>query len=301
MKRLPTLLLLLATLVSYASAQTHIDNDADEVVRYWDNSTAPHSNEESEAEQLNAKGHFSHISETVFYLYKAEPTKATGRAVVIFPGGGYMKVCMRNEGFGVARWLKEQGITAMVVKYRLPNRGHKEVPLEDALAALRYLREHAEALGIDPTRVGVCGSSAGGHLAAYVANFAEESERPAFAVLFYPASSGRTWQTAKNTFPYLLGKERTPAEQEYYSLENRVSEATPPTILLLCDDDRTVPPINSIDYYSALKRHGVRAEMHIYPSGGHGWAGKASFRYAENWKRDIARWIAELDKADGTK
>ena len=148
------------TLCVSAQKSLDIDNNADEVIHYWDNSTAPHSNEESEAEQLNAKGHFTHISETVFYLFKADKAKATGRAVAIFPGGGYLKVCIRNEGFGLAEWFKSQGITAMVVKYRVANNGHKEVPLEDAQAALKYLRERASELGIDPSKVGVCGSSA---------------------------------------------------------------------------------------------------------------------------------------------
>ena len=297
MKRIFTLLALAAMAFTASAQKTiDIDNDADEVIKYWDNRTAPHSNEESADEALNKSGHFTHTSETVFYLYKAELAKATGRAVVVLPGGGYSKVCIRHEGFALAKWFNEQGITALVVKYRLPNLGHKEVPLEDAQAALRYLRKHAGKLGIDPKKVGICGSSAGGHLAAYASNFTEDKEKPAFSILFYPVITGTTWHTHHNTFRFLLGDGRTPAEQEYYSLENRVSETTPTTIMLLSDDDRTVPPISSIRYYTALKTHGVRATMHIYPSGGHGWAGKASFRYCTDWQRDLAEWIATLDE-----
>ena len=297
MKRIFTLLALAAMALTASAQKTiDIDNDANEVIRVWDNSKAPHSNEETVDEAINKSGHFTHTSETVFYLYKANKDKATGRAVVVLPGGGYSKVCIRHEGFALAKWFNEQGITALVVKYRLPNLGHKEVPLEDAQEALKYLHKHASKLGIDPAKVGICGSSAGGHLAAYTSNFMEDKEKPAFSILFYPVITGTTWHTHHNTFRYLLGDARTPAEQEYYSLENRVSESTPTTILLLSDDDRTVPPISSIRYYTALKEHGVKASMHIYPSGGHGWAGKSSFRYCKDWQRDLSEWIASLDE-----
>ncbi len=297
MKRIFTLFALAAMTLSASAQKTiDIDNNADEVIRYWNNRTAPHSNEESKDEALNQSGHFTHTSETVFYLFKADKAKATGRAVVVLPGGGYSKVCIRHEGFAMAEWFKSQGITALVVKYRLPNLGHQEVPLEDAQAALKYLRKHAGKLGIDPAKVGICGGSAGGHLAAYTSNFTADKEKPAFSILFYPVITGTTWHTHQNTFRYLLGDDRTPAEQEYYSLENRVSETTPPTILLLSDDDRVVPPISSILYYKALKRYGVKATMHIYPSGGHGWAGKETFRYCADWQRDLSEWIATLDQ-----
>ena len=195
-----------------------------------------------------------------------------------------------QEGYLMAQWLAKNGIAAFVLEYRLPN-GHKEVPLEDAQAALRYTRKNAKKWGVDPAQVGICGSSAGGHLAAYTSTFTEDKYKPAFSVLFYPVITGTTWATHQNTFQYLLGKNRTYNEQHYYSLENRVTTTTPPTILLLSDDDLTVPPISSILYYEALKANGVPATMHIYPSGGHGWCGHDEFKYSEQYKDALSDWL----------
>ena len=296
MKRMIYTLLVMLFAVTSASAQKTIDvpNGADVVVKHWDNRTAPHSNEEQKDESLNEKNYLYNTSETVFYIYKGKKSKSTGRCIVVIPGGGYRAVCISKEGFNIAEWLREEGITAIVLKYRLPNYGHKEVPLEDAQAALRYAREHAAELNIDPTKVGIMGSSAGGHLAAYTSNFTPDAEKPNFAVLFYPVITGTTWQTHMGTFNHLLGKERTPEQTAYYSLENRVSAATPPTLLMLSDDDRGVPPINSIRYYEALKNYGVKATMYLFPSGGHGWAGREGFEYEKEYKHLLLDWLATL-------
>ena len=298
MKRiLFTLLLAASVLAASAQKTVEVESTADEVVKWWNNATAPHTNEETRDERFDASNHLECTSETAFFIYKADPTKATGQGVVIVPGGGYRKVCI-SKGLSLAEWFRENGITTIVLKYRLPNLGHKEVPLEDTQAALKYMRDNAVRLGIDPAKVGICGGSAGGHLAAYASTFTPDAEKPAYSILFYPVITGTTWHTHQNTFRYLLGDKRTPAQQEYYSLENRVSETTPPTILLLSDDDRVVPPISSIRYYEALKRHGVKATMHIYPSGGHGWVGKNSFEYDADYKAAILDWLAGMNETN---
>jgi acetyl esterase/lipase len=296
MKRFITLIAMIAISTS-AFAQKTITlskevSGADEIItNYWNNKTAPHSNEETRDEKINERKHFTHTSQTDLYIYKADPAKATGQGVVVLPGGGYSKVCIAHEGFEVAKFLRSLGISAVVVKYRLPNLGHKEVPLEDAQEALRFLRKKGKKWGVDPTQVGICGGSAGGHLAAYTSTFTPDKEKPAFSILFYPVITGTTWETHQNTFQYLLGKRRTQKEQEYYSLENRVTPTTPPTILLLSDDDLTVPPISSILYYEALRANGVPATMHIYPSGGHGWAGHDEFKYSAEAKDALTDWL----------
>ena len=294
MKRIILSMAIIAGVLFSASAQkTYVDLkcNADQIIKWWNNSKAPHSNEITKDETRDEAGNLREISQTVFYLYKADASIATGQAVVVLPGGGYGANCIEREGFKLAEYFKSIGITALVVKYRLPNYGHKEVPLEDAQAGLSYLRKNAKKLGIDPTKVGIAGSSAGGHLAAYTSNFTADAEKPAFSILFYPVITGSSCMTHQNTFRRLLGAKHAPYLREYYSLENRVSETTPPTILLLSTDDRTVPPISSILYYKALKHYGVKASMHIYPEGGHGWVCNESFRYHKDWQHQLAKWL----------
>ena len=169
---------------------------ADEIItNFWDNTNAPHSNFETRDEKINNSMHFSQTSQTDFYIYKADPAKATGQGIVVLPGGGYSKVCIAHEGFAIAQYFQSIGISAVVVKYRLPNHGNKIVPLEDAQAALNYMRTEGKKWGVDPNQVGICGSSAGGHLAAYTSNFTADAEKPAFSILFYPVITGTTWAT----------------------------------------------------------------------------------------------------------
>ena len=298
MNRFITTLFLVAGLTLSASAQKSIVKvpcNANKTIKGWNNKKAPHSNEETKDEWRTEKGHFKNTSQTVFYLYKADKKAATGQGVVILPGGGYGAVCIEKEGFALAEYFQSIGITALVVKYRLPNNGHKEVPLEDAQEALRYMRKNGKGWKVDPTKVGIAGSSAGGHLAAYTSTFTNDAEKPAFTVLFYPVISGESCMTHQGTFNELLGKHHAPYLREYYSLNNRVTTTTPPTILLLSSDDRTVPPISSTLYYKALKHYGVKAAMHIYPEGGHGWVCNENFRYNNDWKHQLKRWLEGLN------
>ena len=289
-------ILFAAVVTSVATAQKPIiipasHSGADEVVEnLWNNSTAPHSNGITADECINEKYELTNTTQTDLYIYKADPALATGQAVVVVPGGGYRKVCIEYDGFGVARYLRSIGITAIVVKYRLPN-SHREVPLEDVQQTMSYVRTNAAKWGIDPTQVGILGSSAGGYLAAHVSTVTPDADKPAFAILIYPVISGTTRSTHHGTFGNMLGQNRTDAEQEYYSLENRITPTTPPTLLLLADDDLTVPTISSTRYYKALKYHGVKASMIVFPSGGHGWAGKEDYHYTHPAQQAIADWL----------
>ena len=299
MKKIIISLILVAGLVISASAQKAIVKvpcKANKTIKLWNNKKAPHSNEETKDENRNKAGHFYNTSQTVFYLYKADKKTATGQGVVICPGGGYSAVCIEREGFALAEYFQSIGVTALVLKYRLPNYGHKEVPLEDAQEALRYMREHGKKWKVDPAKVGIAGSSAGGHLAAYTSTFTADAEKPAFTVLFYPVINGESCMTHQGTFDRLLGKNHAPYLREKYSLDNCVTPITPPTILLLSNDDLTVPPISSVLYYKALKHYGVKAAMHVYPEGGHGWVGRESFRYHKNWQHQLKRWMEDINK-----
>ncbi len=263
-------------------------------IRIWDNATAPHSNGIATPETEEAPHRIGNTSDAELYLFPADENADTGLGLVICPGGGYTRLAMDHEGYQLAEWFAAHGITAAVLKYRMPN-GHPEVPLEDARQALRILmglEKGAEGYACD--RVGILGCSAGGHLAAMVSTISDT--KPAFSILFYPVITGEEGKLHRGSFDNLLGKERTPARTSRYSLENRITEATPPTLLLLSDDDRSVPSVNSTIYYDRLKSNGIKASMHIYPSGGHGWGILDSFPYKEAWQTAVLDWLGRLDK-----
>lgn len=286
--------LLFTALLSAASFGVSAQNYGQaHTMKIWDNATAPHSNGLAPSdEQERTKDRIWNVSQTELYLFPADAAKATGQAVVICPGGGYAFLSMDQEGYQAAQWFASNGITAAVLKYRMPN-GHREVPLEDVEMAVRILMGlEAGATGFSADRVGVVGFSAGGHLAASASTLA--TTKPAFAILFYPVITGEKGKCHEGSFDNLLGKSRTPEQTEHYSLENRVTANTPPTLLLLSDDDKTVPPVSSTRYYDALKAHGVPASMHIYPSGGHGWGVRNTFPYKAQWQAAVLDWLGKL-------
>ena len=267
MKRILTIALALAFALG-ASAQKSVSLEgADESVRLWDNSTAQHSNYESRDEIFYKKRAFMQTSSCELYIFKAAEGKNTGAAVALYPGGGYIRL---NIAQWLVDWLTSQGITVAIVKYRLPNIGHYQATIEDGMGAVRYLRTRTD-LGIDPNKVGVMGSSAGGHLASWVSNAMADGEKPAFAVLLYPwidlANSHS--KAAYSALTQLLGKGYTLQDAINLSTHHMVGATTSPTMLLLSDNDRTVSSEDSANYYEALIRHGVKASMHIFPFGGH--------------------------------
>ena len=258
-------------------------------VRIWDNATAPHSNGIAGPEQELEPHRISDTSEAELYLFPADPARATGQGAVVCPGGGYRRLSIDHEGYELARWLASEGIHAAVLKYRVPN-GHPEVPLEDAEQALRLLRgEVPGAEGCTAERVGIVGCSAGGHLAALVST--QGRVRPAFSILFYPVITGQKGLCHRGSFDCLLGPRRSERRTARYSLERCVGADTPPALLLLADDDRSVPPVSSTRYYEALKEHGIEASMRIYPSGGHGWGMHDSFPYKADWQAAVLDWL----------
>lgn len=264
MKRLLTLALGFAFVCGASAQKTLSFAGGDETVRLWDNTTAKYSNHENRDEVWYKKNRIRQTSSCELSIYKAAPEKNSGVAIAIFPGGGYTSV---GNSSSLAKWFASVGITAAVVKYRLPN-GHKEATLEDAMGAVRYLRSRTD-LGIDPAKVGVTGSSAGGHLAAWVSCAMPDGEKPAFAIPQYGAMSRVEFYTGAKANVALLGKGFCYQDAVNMSVQNMVTPTTPPTLLLLCDDDNVVLPYSSTRYYEELVRHGVKASMHIYPYGGH--------------------------------
>ena len=287
MKRFLTFTLALAFACGASAQKTISLEGADETVRLWDNTTAKHSNYQTkdEAWRKDSKSVMLNTSSCELYIFKADAKKNKGVAVAIYPGGGYTSL---HFEVALAKWYASQGITAALVKYRLPNYGHNEATLEDAMGAVNYLRTRAD-LGIDSSKVGVSGSSAGGHLAAWVSNAMADGEKPAFAVLHYPAITRNEFYTRMSTNSRLLGKSYCYQEAFDMSANNMVSPTTPPTILFLCDDDNVVPSISSVAYYKALNNYGVKASMHIFPKGGHSLK-----NHTEEYRAAIIDWLTWL-------
>lgn len=257
---------------------------------------APNSNGLSGAEERLDGGRVSHVSTPSVTVYKAE--KPNGMAIIMCPGGGYALLAMNHEGHDMAPWLNAQGITYIVLKYRMPN-GHYEVPLSDAEQAIRLVRRHAKEWNIRPDRIGIMGASAGGHLAASLATLCSSEEtRPDFQILLYPVISMQTGVTHGGSRQNLLGKEPSQELTEKFTLEKQVNERTPQAFLVLSADDRSVPPANGIHYFEALLQHQVPATLHVYPTGGHGWGFRDAFPYKRQWTGELEKWLREGLKFD---
>lgn len=219
--------------------------------------------------------------------------KGTVPAVVICPGGAYGGLAIGHEGHQVAEWFLSRGFAAVVLKYTLPH-GVYDRPRRDVQRAIEMVRANAAAWNIDPARVGVIGFSAGGHLASTAATqFTCDANRPDFAVLIYPVITMDARYTHAGSRRNLLGEAPAEGLVAAYSNELRVTPRTPPTFIAFSDDDDVVPPVNGTMFYDALKAASVPGEIHIYPSGGHGWGWLETFRYKDELRASLARWLSE--------
>ncbi len=216
--------------------------------------------------------------------------EATGRAIIICPGGGYSKLSMENEGYNWGEFFQNQGIVAVVLKYRLPH-SNPEVPIDDAQEAIRLVRANSYAWKVNRNDVGIMGFSAGGHLAAIVATTSKGDCLPNFQILFYPVISMIEGFGHEGSIKNFLGKRPSKRNQKKYSADLNVSRVTPKAFIALSDDDDTVPPTNGVNYYFQLYRNDVPASLHVYPGGGHGWGSKIGFRYHEEMIMDLKAWL----------
>ena len=277
--------------------------EAQKVVKLWDNATAPHSSKLTGPEKDEGEVRYSNTTEAVLYIFEAKKKVATGQAVVICPGGGYALVAMGHEGLEYGKWLAEQGITAAVLKYRMPN-NVPQVPMEDAAEALRYMKEDYKSK-TPITQLGIMGFSAGCHLAASTAvgvlkANGDESPRaairPDFAVLFYPVITSDELFTHKGTYNNLLGSDRTEELSRAWCPLYVAGEDAPPALMILSDDDKTVPSQNSTLFYNKLKELGKAASIAIYPTGGHGWGFRDSLPYKSQWQQTLLQWLQSVKK-----
>lgn len=229
-------------------------------------------------------------------------------AIVICPGGGYTHLAVDSEGEEIAAWLNKEGITAAVLKYRLPDntimKNKSVAPLQDAQEAIRILRRNAAVYNINPDKIGVMGFSAGGHLASTLAlHYDAEvyphdtiSAKPDFQILIYPVISMQPEITHSGSQNNLLGSKASKEQRDYFSGELNVTKDTPPAFIVHAEDDKTVPVINSINYFLALKNKNISAELHIYQAGGHGFGLAANRNInASQWPLQCITWLKGIE------
>ena len=230
------------------------------------------------------------IEQPSLRVFLPAPELATGRAVVACPGGGYSGLAVNHEGYDWAPYFNKQGIALIVLKYRMP-KGDRTLPISDAEAAMKMVRDSADVWNLNPNDIGLMGSSAGGHLASTIATHAPEALRPNFQILFYPVITMDKSFTHMGSHDNLLGKDASADLEKEFSNEKQVTKETPRAFIVYSDDDKVVPPANGVNYYLALNKKGVPSVLHIYPTGGHGWGIREDFLYKSEMQNELTSWL----------
>ena len=291
-----------------------------EIINLWPDGAIPNAIPGAQITEKSDPGtdgimRISNVSVPTLTAYLPPKEKATGAAIMICPGGGYSILASGHEGEDIARWFNTMGMTAFVLKYRLPNpaimTNQQEVPLLDAMQGMKLIRQNAVKYGIDPNKIGIMGFSAGGHLASTLSTHyfrpagelaagspgaqTSDQAKPNFAVLAYPVITFGE-KAHGGSRDKLLGKLNTSPEMiAYYSNELQVTNQTPPTFLVHAENDNAVPVENSINYYLACLKNKVPVEMHLYPTGGHGFGLRtAKFGSLNSWPASCQAWLASL-------
>lgn len=248
----------------------------------------------------------SNVSVPTLTVFLPTEKKANGTAVIICPGGGYGILAADHEGYAVAKRFNEMGITAFVLKYRIPNDAtmpDKSIgPLQDAQRALQLVRMNAQQWHVDTHKIGIMGFSAGGHLAstagthfdkAVIRNEDHINLRPDFMILIYPVISFTDSIGHIGSRDNLLGKNPGEEKIKYYSNELQVTDKTPPTFLVHSKDDDAVKVNNSIDFAAALTAHGVKNEVYLFEKGGHGY-GMNNPTSDVKWMDKLSAWLETM-------
>ncbi len=253
-------------------------------------------------EQVDANGWVTRIAAPSLQVVSPAIDRPNGTAVIICPGGGYVGLSRQREGFQYANWLSALGVTSFVLTNRVGDYGHP-APLQDVLRAVRLVRSRAAEFHLDPDRIGVMGSSAGGHLAACAGTLFDHaagktgaaldavSARPDFLILMYPVITLDDPVAHAGSRQALLGPSPAPELLRLLSVEKQVTAATPPTLLIHTQEDQTVPVDNSILFFQALTRAHVPAEMYLFEHGGHGMGMRDGLGTASEWPRRVEEWL----------
>jgi len=244
-------------------------------------------------------------------IYYYRSGEVPGRpCVLICPGGSYTGLAMDHEGHQVAAFFNSRGFDACILMYRLNDikQTGSRFPdqHDDVTTAIRIIKSRASQWGIDPQKIGILGFSAGGHLASMGATMHKESiqdstdplqrydSRPAFAILIYPVISMKDSFSHRYSAVMLLGKDPSPALSDSLSTYNRVTPKTPPTFIVFSSDDKSVPPENGIVFYQALLRNKVKAALHIFDHGGHGYGMAPKDPVLNQWPGMAIGWLSQL-------
>ena len=294
MKHLSVLVILIFTAT--------IDSFGQQVIPLYE-SNIPNSIKTPNKEYETSWHFLAKISQPELIVYTPAPGSANGTAVIICPGGGYTSLNIKQEGYHVAERLNSLGITAFVLKYRLPDDSimvDKSVgPLQDAQRAIMIVKTRAREWNVDTTKVGIMGFSAGGHLAAsaathfnksYIDKPSNISLRPNFMILVYPVISFTDSIAHKDSRTALIGKNANAEQIALFSNELQVNSNTPPTFLIHAGDDGLVSVKNSIEFYLALQKNKVPAGIHIFPKGQHGFFMEPA---RSNWFEYCSKWLQE--------
>ncbi len=301
-------------LISFLFINTILFAQYDSVFLYPTGVPGKVNNNLTERKKIDKQGvviSVSGVQNPLLYIYL--PKKPNGTSIIIYPGGGYVSLSIEFEGHAIAKWFAERGITAFILKYRLPDdlfMTNKAIrPLQDAQQAIRLIRKNAAKYNIDAKKIGIIGFSAGGHLAATEAthyNFpvgeivdTSISLRPDFVVLVYPGMYPNAnyfrLPPVKNLFDNVLGGDN-PADslKHFFSNKLYITDNTPPTLMILAANDYLLKPDGAIDFFLELQKHHVPSELHIYEKGGHGFAlKKQNLGHVEQWDKELEGWLKD--------
>lgn len=280
---------------------------AQEKIMLWPKGQMPNSKGlQLKTEEKDSR--ITQIKETELFAFFPPKEDRKQMSVIIIPGGGYSKLTYDLNGFQIAKWLNTLGISAFVLNYRLPTSPDlikREIaPLQDIQVAVKYIRKNASQYGISPDQVGVIGTSAGGHLAAMVSNIPNDYTElkgdwqniptiPNFAIFLCPVIDLGEFAHVGSR-KSLLGEDASAEKIKEYSMQNRVTSKTPPSILFHAQNDKAVPAMNSLLYYKAMTENKVRGAMFIFPEGGHSFPIVNNIDLNNNWKKLCEDWLKTL-------
>jgi len=261
-------------------------------------------------EILTSEGRITRCNRVVspdLTVYLPPAGKGNGAAVLICPGGGYSTLAFDHEGNAVAQWLNENGIAGIVLKYRLPSdrimENRSVGPLQDAQEAMRVIRRKAAEWHLDPSKIGVIGFSAGGHLASTIStHYADKvyrvtdgtDARPDFSLLIYPVISMDSTITHMGSRTNLIGRKAPADLEKHFSNDQQITSDTPPAFLVHSADDRVVPVMNSLNYFMGVQALRIPSELHVFQKGGHGYGLAPNGGTESSWPGLCLKWLKSI-------